>query len=287
MKKIIPFHKEITFRTMIGEITEISLNHSLEFTDPITIEGNFFVTGKYKMTEASQLEEKFDYQLPFTIEIDPKYDTKEATISIDDFHYEVVNDDELQIDIEVSIDGLSEMEEHLETLEDEISLDLRDEDEQPIAVKVEKDDFLEERSEQSDIPAEDKLSVENNTYEGLQSLDDKQEVPTVMEESQSVAELSNHLKAIPIPVETKEKVIPVNQSTNGKETNDVGSIFSALENTDETFSTYYVYIVRDGDTIDMIMDKYGVTTEAVGSYNNLDDIKIGSKLIIPCVLKND
>ena len=126
MKKIIPFHKEITFRTMIGEITEISLNHSLEFTDPITIEGNFFVTGKYKMTEASQLEEKFDYQLPFTIEIDPKYDTKEATISIDDFHYEVVNDDELQIDIEVSIDGLSEMEEHLETLEDEISLDLRD-----------------------------------------------------------------------------------------------------------------------------------------------------------------
>ncbi len=287
MKKIIPFHKEITFRTMIGEITEISLNHSLEFTDPITIEGNFFVTGKYKMTEASQLEEKFDYQLPFTIEIDPKYDTKEATISIDDFHYEVVNDDELQIDIEVSIDGLSEMEEHLETLEDEISLDLRDEDEQPIAVKVEKDDFLEERSEQSDIPAEDKLSVENNTYEGLQSLDDKQEVPTVMEESQSVAELSNHLKAFPIPVETKEKVIPVNQSTNGKETNDVGSIFSALENTDETFSTYYVYIVRDGDTIDMIMDKYGVTREAVASYNNLDDIKIGSKLIIPCVLKND
>ena len=287
MKKIIPFHKEITFRTMIGEITEISLNHSLEFTDPVTIEGNFFVTGKYKMTEASQLEEKFDYQLPFTIEIDPKYDTKEATISIDDFHYEIVNDDELQIDIEVSIDGLSEMEEHLETLEDEISLDLRDEDEQPIAVKVEKDDFLEERSEQSDIPAEDKLSVENNTYEGLQSLDDKQEVPTVMEESQSVVELSNHLKEIPIPVETKEKVIPVNQSTNGKETNDVGSIFSALENTDETFSTYYVYIVRDGDTIDMIMDKYGVTREAVASYNNLDDIKIGSKLIIPCVLKND
>ena len=62
----------------------------------------------------------------------------------------------------------------------------------------------------------------------------------------------------------------------------VGSIFSSIASNEETFSTYYVYIVRENDTLEFIMDKYKVTRELLQNYNDLNDIKIGSKLIIPC-----
>ena len=61
----------------------------------------------------------------------------------------------------------------------------------------------------------------------------------------------------------------------------VSSIFSSMS-TDETFSTYHVYIVRENDTLEQILDRYKVGKEEVGNYNDLSDIKVGSKLIIPC-----
>ena len=37
MKQIISFEKEIAFKTMIGEVTSISLEHTLAFQGPSTI----------------------------------------------------------------------------------------------------------------------------------------------------------------------------------------------------------------------------------------------------------
>ena len=61
MKKIITLKKNIEFPSMIGEITAISLDHTLKFVDESNITGEFKVSGNYKLTEASRLEEKFDY----------------------------------------------------------------------------------------------------------------------------------------------------------------------------------------------------------------------------------
>ena len=55
MKKNVSFEKEIEFPSMIGEITSISLDHSLEFQSKSKIEGEFVVSGTYKMTAASTL----------------------------------------------------------------------------------------------------------------------------------------------------------------------------------------------------------------------------------------
>ena len=79
MKKVIPFTKEIPFKTMISEITDINLEHDLEIFDN-TIEGNFIVSGKYKMTDASVIEEEFLHKLPFTIEMDDKIRSLQITI---------------------------------------------------------------------------------------------------------------------------------------------------------------------------------------------------------------
>ena len=74
MKKKVTFEKNIEFPTMIGEVVEISLDHELKFINESNIEGNFILTGKYKMTEASRLEEDFNYKIPTEIALSEKID---------------------------------------------------------------------------------------------------------------------------------------------------------------------------------------------------------------------
>ena len=45
--------------------------------------------------------------------------------------------------------------------------------------------------------------------------------------------------------------------------------------------TYHVYIVKENDTIDDILNKYNVSREEVENYNDISSIKYKDKLIIP------
>ena len=49
----------------------------------------------------------------------------------------------------------------------------------------------------------------------------------------------------------------------------------------DTYVTYRVYIVKETDSIDDIIQKYGVSREEIALYNDMDDIRAGTKLIIP------
>src|SRR5574344_1491471 len=88
MKQIIPFTKDIVFKSTIGELTSIALDHDLQLKGEDLITGNFYIKGKYKLTKASQLEEDFSYKIPCEIAISDDYDTFDATIDIDDFYYD-------------------------------------------------------------------------------------------------------------------------------------------------------------------------------------------------------
>ena len=66
----------------------------------------------------------------------------------------------------------------------------------------------------------------------------------------------------------------------------MNSIFSAFSNTEETYKTYSVYLLRETDSIENIIEKYGVSREELSYYNDLDNITIGSKLIIPAIKKD-
>ena len=54
-----------------------------------------------------------------------------------------------------------------------------------------------------------------------------------------------------------------------------------LENKETNYYTYNVYIVKEEDTINTILDKYKITKEELEEYNELDNIKTGNKIIIP------
>jgi len=70
-------------------------------------------------------------------------------------------------------------------------------------------------------------------------------------------------------VSTKENVSEKNFNT----------IFNEVK--ESNFSKYKVYIMRSEDTLESILVKYNVTMDEIKEYNDIDNINIGSKIVIP------
>lgn len=108
VKQLIPFKKDLIFKTKVDDITSISLEHNLKVGDDDFISGEFVISGEYKMTAASVNKETFSYNIPFDIALDDKYDLSSSEIEITDFYYEIVNNEILRVNIEVGINNLKE-----------------------------------------------------------------------------------------------------------------------------------------------------------------------------------
>ncbi|MEG2457837.1 MAG: hypothetical protein RSB41_02995 [Bacilli bacterium] len=91
MKEIIPFKKEILFKTHVKEITDISLTHDYKVLDG-EVSGEFIVEGSYKMTEASVQTEEFFYKIPFSIALGNRINEDSVNLEMGEFNYNVVND---------------------------------------------------------------------------------------------------------------------------------------------------------------------------------------------------
>ena len=249
MKKIISFEKEIAFSSMIGEVTSIALDHTLKFTDSSSVKGNFVISGTYKMTEASTLEEKFSYEIPTEIDLSERLDLETCKISIDDFTYEVVNEDTLKCNIDVLVEGVEEV-----VLEED-DVEVLGDDERECDGDKKEDKEIE-------IPIKEDIKDLNTDVEREEVDDDKS-----VEEVVTINKIDEKVK------EEKE--------ANDNNSSDIGSLFASLDSAEETFTTYSVYIFRREDTLDKILDKYKITREELCEYNDLDNLEIGSKLIIP------
>ena len=99
MKQIIPFKKELPFKTKVSEITSISLERDIEVTEDKVVSGAFHITGDYKMNEGSISREDFSFDLPFDITLDPRYDISTVNADIEDFYYDIINEDTLKVNI--------------------------------------------------------------------------------------------------------------------------------------------------------------------------------------------
>lgn len=206
MKKIVPFNKDITFDSNIHEIKSISLEHTLTQNEN-NVKGNFIISGTYKMTEMSVNTDSFNYELPFEINIDKKYNTKDLKIDINDFYYEIIDSKILSVKIEVSIDNLEEKE--------------------------------------------------------------------LIRESQNNETIKEQIRESQNKEIVKEEVLEEN----------VPSIFDSL-NDNEKYVPYKIHFVNENDTVESITEKYETEISKLELYNNLSEIKIGDKIIIPYVERN-
>ena len=214
MKNIIPFKKDVIFKNKLGEITSISLENTLKMIDGI-IDGDFIISGEYKKDLDSKESEPFNLEIPFKSVIEERFITDNAIIDIDDFFYEIKDNNTLSISIDILVDRLEE---------------------KPL------------------IKIDDKPEIEEKeTIDIFEEIDTRE---TSIEEKEN----SNDIKE-----EIKDKIT---------------TIFNT-DNNEETYVTYNVCIVRDKDTLESILEKYNISKEEVEKYNNISELKIGDKLLIP------
>lgn len=226
MKKIVSFKKDLLFKTKVSEITSISLEHKIISTSDDLVSGEFLINGEYKMTEGSINREKYDFSLPFDIALNSKYDISTLKVDIDNFDYEIVNNELLNVSIDLLI----------EADEKEGKEEVREEKEEPKIIDNDREIELEKNIVKDNIINEDNSIVKNN--------------PIINEDN-----------------------ININNNIN------TNNLFNVEGN--ETYKTYYVYVVKEEDTIDKILDKYKITKEDLELYNDITNIKPLDKIIIP------
>ena len=267
MKKIITFDKNLEFKSMIGEITSISLEHNLKFIDQSNIEGSFFISGSYKLTEASQIEDDFSFDIPVEISLLETIALNTSKIEIEDFNYEIENEDTMLCHINVLIQGVEEVQ--TEDLADKETIEIKEYDE------FDKIDFknIDIKTDVRECDGDEKDKTNIIDENGIK------EIEPINEEHIKIEKIINDYKRDDKEVTNNMEEIMTDKEEI-KKTN-VGSLFSSFKDEDETFSTYSIYIVRNNESIESIMEKYKVKREDIENYNDLSNIQIGTKLIIP------
>ena len=261
MKEIIPLKKDIIFKTKIGEITSIDLEHNYEVKDEI-IEGNVVISGTYKMTEASVLDEEFYYKIPFSIAVSRKIKKDTIQIEIDNFTYDISKDVlRANIDLELTCEEDEESESVTEELKDK--------------EEYSDDDFMQEYFK-NETNIEDELDNEINT-----NIDDSINIDnsTNIDNSKTTIEDNDLIDDLTLNLDNEKTTIN-NETTNIDLNENINNITNII-NSENKYYTYKIYIVRQGDTIETICSKYNVTVNDLKDYNNVNDINVGDKIIIP------
>ncbi len=249
MKKVYSLKKEILFKNNIYDILSIAIDKKFSL-DGYAIKGQFKINGEYLIRENEH--DEFDIDLPYLNYIEDIYDVSKIKVDIDDFYYEIKDSNKLIISIDIAVDGL------IEKVEDRCVEDIVQE--------------LDEEKESSNIAE-------------IRELDNQ--------------ESSDELEVVPINKEItdnsvmNEEMIKINQEEKRESASD--KIVSTLSETErdnmkneyfeekenKEFITYKVCIVRDGDTLESIVEKYGSTIESIKKYNIINELKVGDKIIIP------
>jgi len=286
MKKIVPFNNVLQFNTDVREITAISLEHEIN-KSPDMISGVFYISGEYKITDGQLDKEKFNFELPFDIALSSNYRSDSLLVDIDDFRYDLISDKDLKVNIDLYIDG--EVEEPLprdtrreilefpeDNYQETTNLDI--EEQLDRKANLDREEEPEEIAELQDLLMDEPFSESQNMDTNQEDIceETNQDEPIEPERIDLLKEMLTTNKE-------EDMMEDINLNINNTNDNDSQNINNnILEPTkEETYVTYRVYKVMEGDTLDTILTKYNITKESLADYNNIENINPGDKLIIP------
>lgn len=249
MKENKKIEKELLFKNNIKDITSISLDSDYK-KDKSEINGNFIVSGEYKIHEVSLNKEKFNFKIPFKHELDNDIDMDTVKVEITNFEYDYKKD-ELIVNIEYDI--LGDKKDVL-IFDDEQSLDEFLSSREVEVVDTRIDEIKEELIKEE--PKKNNLDIKKETVEELK-IEEKALDKTIEEKIEVINELEDRLE-----VETEEII------------NNIGNI-------EDGFVTYKIYKIKENETLESIVIKYKTTIEELKEYNDLNNLSINDKIIIP------
>ena len=104
MSEAFVVERDFLFKDSIFEIASISVEHD-EDINGSNLEGDFIISGDYRLHEISINKEDFSFKLPFIHEIRSNVNLDTVNLEITDFTYELNNNDELHVHIEYIVSG--------------------------------------------------------------------------------------------------------------------------------------------------------------------------------------
>lgn len=157
---------------------------------------------------------------------------------------------------------------------------------------IEIEDFYYEIENEDSINCHINLLIDGMEIVDIEEKDEKIEVKednTKVEEKEEINEERECDGDVNITTYEEEYIEPEDKEQKEEkeekkeviDNNDVGSLFTSLKDSEETFSTYLVYIMRKEETLESIITKYNTNKELLEQYNDLSNLNVGSKIIIP------
>ena len=260
MKENLKIEKELLFKNNIKDITSISLDNDYKINKQ-QITGNFIINGEYKIHEISINKEKFNFKIPYSYEINNDIDTSTVKVDITNFTYDYKKD-ELLVNIEYKITGDRK---DVLLFDDEESLD----------------DFL-KRNEVEVIS--DRIDNIKKEIDDVNNNESKKENDNKKEDKNEKVEIkentSDEINKEEKDLETIKDEIRANSDTENEAVTEK-DIMNNINNVQDKFITYKVYKLKETDTLESIVMKYHTTIDELKEYNDLSNIKINDKIIIP------
>lgn len=170
LESIIPFTKDLDFKTPVSEITSISLEREFKASES-SIEGNLDVSGEYKSHECSANVNPFHFKIPFTIEIPNNLKKDSITLEINDFAYEMNEDKGISVHIELLLNG-EETEEKVDEEKEEVDL-----------TRLMEETVIDDIKKDKDMPGEEeKIEVEETNKEENEKKKESRDIKSSLEE---------------------------------------------------------------------------------------------------------
>ena len=159
----------------------------------------------------------------------------------------------------------------------------------PVQANLFKDDFYYEIINDEFLRVHIDVLVDNLVYEKKEVekpkeiiKEEREEISTIINERKDDLMNDNvNLSDKKEDTLIREEDVKASKKDEERESDITNKIETGLFDKEEKYITYKVHIVRDAETIDEITAKYNVSKEELEKYNDLNNIVLGTKIIIP------
>lgn len=230
MKQIIPFVKEISFDNKIASMVSIALEHEY-YVENNEVNGNFFVSGEYKVSNDSTEIISFKEKIPFNLIVPDNLIVDSVCVDVDDFTYELLGNNAIKVCIDLYLNG-EEIEKNFDDVRDlEKIYEIKESNNY-----IDKD-LVDVHLEDINI-GKDNVNIDNFNSGNNYQIDNNVEVNNTININNEITEVGEYI-------------------------------------------IYHIHIVKEGETIENIINQYDTNMDIIKEYNDINKLKTGDKLIIP------
>ena len=129
------------------------------------------------------------------------------------------------------------------------------------------------------------IEIEEEQEENEETTVDTDELIRYIEEKEENEEIKETEEkeetTVDIPTEEKETIEDVEPQEESRERNQEEDLILENISNEEEFTTYHIHMVKEGESIETICTMYNSNVNLLSDYNDLNNVVMGEKIIIP------